>query len=54
LQRHSARSRGLTILAVVNPHNHPQEEVYAILGLFEEEINFRERNEEMFRKNPED
>jgi hypothetical protein len=30
-------------LAVVNPHMHPQEEVQAILGLFEGEIKISEK-----------
>jgi KaiC/GvpD/RAD55 family RecA-like ATPase len=40
------RSRGFTTLAVVNPHMHPQEEVQAILGLFEGEIRVSERETE--------
>jgi KaiC/GvpD/RAD55 family RecA-like ATPase len=37
------RSRGFTTLAVVNPLMHPSEEVHAILGLFEGEINISEK-----------
>jgi KaiC/GvpD/RAD55 family RecA-like ATPase len=37
------RSKGFTTLAVVNPHMHPQEEVQAILGLFEGEIRVSEK-----------
>jgi KaiC/GvpD/RAD55 family RecA-like ATPase len=37
------RSKGFTILAVINPQMHPQEEVQAILGLFEGEIRISER-----------
>jgi len=33
------KSRGFTTLAVMNPQMHPSEEVHAILGLFEGEIN---------------
>jgi len=33
------KSRGFTTLAVMNPHMHPSEEVQAIVGLFEGEIN---------------
>jgi tetratricopeptide (TPR) repeat protein len=36
------RSTGFTTLAVINPQMHPPEEVYAILSLFEGEINIRE------------
>jgi len=37
------RSRGFTTLAVINPQMHPREEVQAILGLFEGEINIYEK-----------
>ncbi len=37
------RAKGFTTLAVVNPHMHAQEEVQAILGLFEGEIRVSER-----------
>jgi len=37
------RSRGFTTLAVINPHMHPSEEVHAITGLFEGEINIYEK-----------
>jgi len=37
------KSRGFTTLAVMNPHMHPQEEVHAILDLFEGEINIVEK-----------
>jgi len=37
------KSKGFTILAVVNPHMHPQEEVQAILGLFEGEMRIFEK-----------
>jgi tetratricopeptide (TPR) repeat protein len=33
------KSKGFTTLAVMNPHMHPPEEVQAIVGLFEGEIN---------------
>jgi len=37
------RSKGFTTLAVINPYMHPSEEVHAILGLFEGEINISEK-----------
>jgi KaiC/GvpD/RAD55 family RecA-like ATPase len=37
------KSKGFTTLAVINPEMHPQEEVQAILGLFEGEIKIIER-----------
>jgi len=37
------RSRGFTTLAVMNPQMHSPEEVQAILGLFEGEINIHEK-----------
>jgi len=40
------RSRGFTTLAVVNPDMHPQEEVNAILGLFDGEIKISEKETE--------
>ena len=36
-------SEGFTVLAVINPKMHPSEDVQAILGLFDGEINIRER-----------
>jgi len=40
------RSRGFTTLAVMNPQMHPPQEVHAILGLFEGEINIYEKESE--------
>jgi len=40
------KSRGFTTLAVMNPHMHPSEEVHAILGLFEGEMNIYEKETE--------
>ena len=40
------RSKGFTTLAVMNPLMHPSEEVHAILGLFEGEINIYEKESE--------
>jgi predicted transcriptional regulator/KaiC/GvpD/RAD55 family RecA-like ATPase len=37
------RARGFTTLAVMNPHMHPPEEVHAILGLFNGEMNIFEK-----------
>jgi serine/threonine protein kinase/tetratricopeptide (TPR) repeat protein len=37
------KSQGFTILAVMNPHMHPSEEVQAILGLFDGEIDIYEK-----------
>lgn len=37
------KSRGFTILAVMNPHMHPSQEVQAILDLFEGEISIYEK-----------
>ena len=37
------KSKGLTTLAVVDPHMHPAEEVQAVLGLFDGEINIYEK-----------
>jgi KaiC/GvpD/RAD55 family RecA-like ATPase len=40
------KSMGFTILVVVDPRMHPPEELYAILGLFEGEVDIRERETE--------
>jgi KaiC/GvpD/RAD55 family RecA-like ATPase len=40
------RAKGFTTLAVVNPHMHPPEEVQAILGLFEGEVEISEKETE--------
>ncbi len=40
------RSKEFTTLAVMNPHMHPPQEVQAILGLFEGEINIYEKETE--------
>jgi KaiC/GvpD/RAD55 family RecA-like ATPase len=40
------KSKGFTILAVVNPHMHSQEEVHALLGLFEGEIKISQKETE--------
>ena len=40
------KSRGFTTLAIINPQMHPPEEVQAILGLFEGEINIYEKETE--------
>jgi KaiC/GvpD/RAD55 family RecA-like ATPase len=40
------KSMGFTALAVVDPRMHPPEELYAILGLFEGEVDIREREAE--------
>jgi hypothetical protein len=37
------KSQGFTVVATINPHMHPQEEVQAILGLFDGEIRISER-----------
>ncbi len=37
------KTQGFTVLAVMNPHMHSQEEVQAILGLFDGEINISEK-----------
>jgi predicted transcriptional regulator/KaiC/GvpD/RAD55 family RecA-like ATPase len=42
------RSRGFTTLAVMNPQMHPQQEVQAILDLFEGEINIYDEESERF------
>jgi tetratricopeptide (TPR) repeat protein/KaiC/GvpD/RAD55 family RecA-like ATPase len=41
-------SKGFTILAVVDPQMHPPEELHAILGLFDGEINIYEKGTEQF------
>ena len=40
------KSKGFTTLAVMNPHMHSPQEVHAILGLFEGEINIYEKESE--------
>jgi predicted ATPase/KaiC/GvpD/RAD55 family RecA-like ATPase/ribosomal protein S20 len=40
------KSMGFTTLTVVDPRMHPPEELYAILGLFEGEIDIREKETE--------
>lgn len=40
------KSRGFTTLAVMNPHMHLPQEVHAILGLFDGEINIYEKETE--------
>jgi len=40
------KSMGFTTLVVVDPRMHPPEELYAILGLFEGEVDIRERETE--------
>jgi len=40
------KSEGFTTLAVVDPRMHPSEELYAILGLFDGEINIHEKETE--------
>jgi hypothetical protein len=40
------KAKGFTALAVMNPQMHPSEEVHAILGLFEGEINIYEKESE--------
>jgi len=39
------KSRGFTVLAVMNPHMHSSEELHAVLDLFEGEINIYEKAE---------
>jgi tetratricopeptide (TPR) repeat protein/KaiC/GvpD/RAD55 family RecA-like ATPase len=41
-------SAGFTVLAVVDPQMHPPEELHAILGLFDGEINIYEKGTEQF------
>jgi len=43
-------STGFTVLAVVDPQMHPPEELHAILGLFDGEINIYEKGAEQFLK----
>jgi tetratricopeptide (TPR) repeat protein len=43
-------STGFTVLAVVDPRMHSSEELYAILGLFDGEINIYEKGAEQFLK----
>jgi KaiC/GvpD/RAD55 family RecA-like ATPase len=43
-------SAGFTVLAVVDPQMHPPEELHAILGLFDGEINIYEKGTERFLK----
>jgi predicted ATPase/KaiC/GvpD/RAD55 family RecA-like ATPase/lipopolysaccharide biosynthesis regulator YciM len=43
-------STGFTILAVVDPQMHPPEELHAILGLFDGEINIYEKGTEQLLK----
>ncbi|MCK4634174.1 hypothetical protein KAT42_05010, partial [Candidatus Bathyarchaeota archaeon] len=44
------RSKGFTTLAVMNPGMHPPQEVRAILGLFEGEINIYKKGLKNFLK----
>jgi len=44
------KSAGFTTLAVVDARMHPSEELYAILGLFDGEINIYEKGAEKFLK----
>jgi CBS domain-containing protein len=44
------KSKGFTTLAVMDPTVHPHQEVRAILGLFEGEINIYEKGSERFLK----
>jgi len=41
-------STGFTVLAIVDPQMHPPEELHAILGLFDGEINIYEKGAERF------
>jgi hypothetical protein len=41
---------GFTTLAVIDPQMHPSEELHAILGLFDGEINIYEKGAEQFLK----
>jgi hypothetical protein len=43
-------STGFTVLAVVDPQMHPPEELHAILGLFDGEINIYQKGTEQFLK----
>jgi hypothetical protein len=40
------RSAGFTTLAVIDPQMHPLDELHAIIGLFEGEINLYEKETE--------
>jgi hypothetical protein len=44
------KSNGFTTLAIVDPQMHPPEELHAILGLFDGEINIYEKGAEQFLK----
>jgi len=44
------KSAGFTTLAVIDPQIHPPEELHAILGLFEGEINIYDKGAEQFLK----
>jgi tetratricopeptide (TPR) repeat protein len=44
------KSMGFTTLVVVDPQMHPPEELHAILGLFDGEINITEKGAEQFLK----
>ena len=44
------KSAGFTTLAVVDPRMHPSEELYAILGLFDGEIDIYQKGAEQFLK----
>ena len=44
------KSNGFTALAVVDPQMHPSEELHAILGLFDGEIDIYEKGAEQFLK----
>jgi tetratricopeptide (TPR) repeat protein/KaiC/GvpD/RAD55 family RecA-like ATPase len=44
------KSEGFTTLAVIDPQVHPSEELHAILGLFDGEINIFEKGPEQFVK----
>ena len=41
------KSRGFTVLAVMNPHMHSSEELHAVLDLFEGEVNVYEKKAEV-------
>jgi hypothetical protein len=42
------KSNGFTALTIVDPQMHPPEELHAILGLFDGEINIYEKGAEQF------
>jgi len=45
------KSKGFTTLAVIDPEIHPQQEVRAIVGVFEGEINiYEKKTKEGFRR----